>query len=313
MDNRVIAILKDQLKNGVTPAMATPTVIGDRLANGRLSPSLIPPLVNFLTNAGVKGLFVGGTTGEGLLFSVDERKQLHEAVMACSTIPILLHVGADRMGDALELTTHAVDLNPSAIVAITPTFFGMDDDALFDYFAAIAQTAPELPLLLYDIPHMAGNGISISLFERLVEAAPNLAGVKISRPDAQAIRCLIDAAPDHMMILAGNESIALGSLALGADGMISGLATAVPEPFVTLTQQFADGNIAAAQQTQKQINRLLAITPHKRRLGMIKSILNDRGIPVGAVVPPRAMPKAEWNASKWRSIIAASQLGNSTS
>ncbi len=286
-----IAVLKGRLENGVTPAMATP--IGE---NGRFSPQSIPPLVNFLHEAGVKGLFVGGTTGEGLLFSVDERKQLHEAAMdAADGLPILLHVGADRMDDALVLTTHAATLNPAAIVAITPTFFGMDDDALFDYFVAIAQAAPEVPLLLYDIPHMAGNGISISLFERLAEAVPSLAGAKTSRPDAQAIRRLIDAAPPEMIILAGNEAIALGSLALGANGMISGLATAVPEPFVTLTQQFADGDIAAAQETQKLINRLLALTPAKRRLGMIKSILNDRGIDVGTVVPPRAMPEtAVW-------------------
>ncbi len=217
------------------------------------------------------------------------------AMDAADGLPILLHVGADRMDDALALTTHAATLNPAAIVAITPTFFGMDDDALFDYFVAIAQAAPEVPLLLYDIPHMAGNGISISLFERLAEAVPSLAGAKTSRPDAQAIRRLIDAAPPEMIILAGNEAIALGSLALGANGMISGLATAVPEPFVTLTQQFADGDIAAAQQTQKLINRLLALTPAKRRLGMIKSILNDRGIDVGTVVPPRAMPEtAVW-------------------
>jgi len=285
-----IAILKGQLENGVSPAMATPVT-----TNGRLSPQLVPPLVNFLTEAGVKGLFVGGTTGEGLLFDVEERKQLHEAVMACSAIPILLHVGADRMDTALALTAHAATLNPAAIVAITPTFFGMDDDALFDYFVAIAQAAPELPLFLYDIPHMAGNGISIFLFERLAAAVPSLAGVKISRPDAQAIRRLIDATSDHMMVLAGNEAIALGSLALGAIGMISGLATAVPEPFVALTQQVADGDIAAAQQTQKLINRLLAFTPAKRRIGMIKSILNDRGINVGTAVPPRAMPEtAVW-------------------
>lgn len=289
-----IAVLKGQLENGVSPAMATPID-----ENGRLSPQLIPPLVNFLTEAGVKGIFIGGTTGEGLFFDVEERKQLHETAMACSDIPILLHVGANRMDTALELTAHAVTLNPAAIVAIPPTFLGMDDDALFDYFVAIAAAAPELPLFLYDIPHMAGNGISIPLFERLAVAVPSLAGVKISRPDAQAIRRLIDATPEHMMVLVGNEAIALGSLALGADGMISGLATAVPEPFVTLTQQVADGNIAAAQQTQKLINRLLAFTPAQRRIGMIKSILNDRGINVGTAVPPRAMPEtAVWPLMK---------------
>ncbi len=292
-----VAGLKKRLSGGVTPAMATPTTADGNHVNR----AALPRLVDFLYDAGVKGLFVGGTTGEGLLFSVEERKELHEGAMAAADgrLPILLHIGADRMDDAAALTAHAASLNPAAIVAITPTYFGMDDDALFAYFNSIAQIAGDIPLLLYDIPHMAGNGISIPLFKRLAAKVPNLAGAKISRPDAQAIRRLIDAAPEHMIILAGNEAIALGSLALGANGMISGLATAVPEPFVTLTKQIADGELAAARQTQNLINRLLALTPAKRRLGMIKSILNDRGVPVGKVVPPRAMPEtAVWPQMK---------------
>ena len=117
-----------------------------------------------------------------------------------------------------------------------------------------------------------------------------MAGIKCSHPDAQHIRQLIDAAP-QLALYAGNERIALGSLALGAQGLISGLTTAVPEPFVALARTFAAGDLAAAQEQQRLINRLLDLIPAEARIGALKLILQQRGIPVGPAVPPRPTPQ----------------------
>lgn len=288
-----IAALKSRLQQGVSPAMATPL----QEDGYRVNLPILPQLVNFLIEKGVKGLFVGGTTGEGLLLDVAERQRLHEGTMTAvhGRIPVLLHVGANRMDQALSLTHHAVQIKADAIVAIPPTFFGMDDDSLFAYFQAIAAAAPDTPLLLYDIPHLAINGISPALLARLSAAIPSLAGVKTSRPDAQMIRQLLAAAPEHLIVLAGNERIALGSLAMGATGLISGLSTAVPEPFVALTGAVAAGDLAAARREHQRINQLLDLMP-PQRIGGIKMILAERGILVGTAVPPRPMPpKGIWS------------------
>ncbi len=282
-----IAALKAKLENGVTPAMATPLQ-----ADGyRINEAVVAQLVDFLVDKGVKGLFVGGTTGEGLVLAPEERMRLHESAMTAVNhrIPVLLHVGANDMQTAVSLTQHALQLQPDALVAIPPTFYGIDDAALADYFQTIAAAAPEMPLLLYDIPHMAINGISPALFRRLKQELPTLAGVKTSRPDAQIIRQHIDVAAGELLVLAGNERIALGSLAMGANGLISGLSTAVPEPFFALTQAIGNGDLAAARQAHQTINRLLDLMP-VRRIGGIKQILAERGIPVGTAVPPRPMP-----------------------
>jgi dihydrodipicolinate synthase/N-acetylneuraminate lyase len=119
---------------------------------------------------------------------------------------------------------------------------------------------------------------------------PNFAGIKCSRPDAQMIRKLIETADKKVAVLVGNEAIALGSLAMGATGLISGLATAVPEPFVALTKAVADNDLATAQDWQNRINRALACFPAGMRLGGVKSILQARGIAVGNTIPPRPMP-----------------------
>jgi dihydrodipicolinate synthase/N-acetylneuraminate lyase len=167
---------------------------------------------------------------------------------------------------------------------MTPTLYGMSDAALARYYHAIAEAAPDTPLFLYDIPQFAVNGISPALLASLASAIPSLAGLKSSRVDVQQVRQLIDALPRDRILLAGNESAALGSLALGADGLISGLSTAIPEPFVAMTRAFAAAEIDEAREWQRCINRLLGLLGGTR-LGGIKAILNQRGIEVGPPVP----------------------------
>ena len=277
-----IASLKLRVRDGVSPAMATPLVPGTHTVNL----PVVPPLVDFLAGKGVKGLFVGGTTGEGTQLDLDQREALHEAAAAAAggRVAVLLHVGAQRTEDAIRLARHAAGLRPDAIVAMTPTFYGMSDAALTRYFGAIAAAAPDVPLFLYDIPQFAVNGISPTLLSSLAHELPSLAGLKSSRVDVQIVRQLIDALPADKILLAGNESASLGSLALGADGLISGLSTAIPEPFVAMTRAFAAGNMAEAREWQRCINRLLGGLGGAR-IGGIKAILNQRGIAVGPPVP----------------------------
>lgn len=277
-----ITTLKSKLRDGVSPAMATPLIPGTHTVNL----DVVPQLVDFLADKGVKGLFIGGTTGEGTQLDLDQREALHAAAAAAAAgrVAVLLHVGAQRADDAVRLARHAAALRPDAIVAMTPIFYGMSDAALARYFQAIAAAAPDIPLFLYDIPQFAVNGIGPSLLETLARDMPLLAGLKSSRVDLQVVRQLIDALPRDRILLAGNESTALGSLALGADGLISGLSTAIPEPFVALTRAFAAGDIHEARAWQRCINRLLGVLGGAR-VGGIKAILTQRGIPVGPPVP----------------------------
>jgi dihydrodipicolinate synthase/N-acetylneuraminate lyase len=277
--------LINKISFGVTPAMATPLTDDVR----QINLPAVDRLVDFLIGAGVKGLFVGGTTGEGILLSVEQRRSLHERAMKAiaGRVPALIHVGSNTTAESVELTQHAASIRADAVVAVTPTFYPMPDEALAGYFAAVSEAAPDIPLLAYDIPHMAVNGISPGLLASMAQDIPAFAGVKSSNQDAQAIRRLIDVSPVNSIVLAGNERIALGSLSMGAAGLISGLATAVPGPFVNLTEAFFAWDIARAQVEQRRINALLDLIPAGTRIGALKSLLVQRGIEVGPPVPPR--------------------------
>jgi len=280
--------LFSRIQSGILPAMVTPLDAGGYQVNLEA----LTTLVDFLIAAGVDGLFVGGTTGEGLLLDVAQRCALHEASQSAvaGRVPLLVHVGTNNTRDTLALVQHAAGLGVDGIVCITPTFYGMTDDALLAYFQEVAACAPSTPFLAYDIPHMATNGVSPALLGRMIQTIPNFAGVKCSRLDAQIVRQLVDVAANDAMVLAGNERIALGTLALGATGLISGLATAIPEPFVALAAAHAGGNLHDAQREQRRINRLLDLVPAVERIGALKLILQQRGITAGPMVPPRTMP-----------------------
>lgn len=295
-----IANLKARISGGVLPAMATPIGEDDHQINA----PVLDRLVDFLLDAGVKGLFVGGSTGEGILLNLDQRKILHERALkaARGRAPVLVHVGANTTADSLYLAKHASDIGVQGIVAVTPYFYGVHDQAILSHFRSIAEAAPDLPFFGYDIPHMAVNGISPALLADMMAQIPNFAGIKTSNSNAQVIRKLIDTMAGDKIALVGNERIALGSLALGADGLISGMATAIPEPFVGLVNAFFANQLDEARDLQKTINEMLDLLPAGARIGAIKSILEQRGIKVGPPLLPRPMPPSDWQA--WQTIRA---------
>jgi dihydrodipicolinate synthase/N-acetylneuraminate lyase len=298
--------LRAKIDGGTVPAMATPLAEDGY----RVNLAAVPDLVEFLIGKGVRGLFVGGTTGEGVLLSLQERCKLHEETVAAvdGRVPALLHIGANTTAETVQLTRHAVALGAEALVAVTPFFYPVSDDGLIAYYQAIAEAAPGTPLFAYDIPQQAVNGISPGLLPRLAEVVPTLVGVKSSRPDVQIVRQLLAAAPPSFLVLAGNESAALALLALGAHGLISGLATAVPEPFVALTDAYRQGRMAEAQQQQRLINQMLALLPAGARIGAIKAILKERGLAAGPAVPPRPTPDGRRLWQQIQQLASASQL-----
>ncbi len=141
----------------------------------RVNTAVIPQLVDFLLDKGVKGLFVGGTTGEGIMLDADERKKLHEVDVGSCEWSCAGSIACGCTADMIRpLIWHAMrpSVQADAVAAIPPYFYGMHDDALAAHFQAIADAVPDMPLFGYDIPHMAVNGISPSLASRLCESNP---------------------------------------------------------------------------------------------------------------------------------------------
>ena len=138
-------------------------------------------LVEFLIEKGVAGLYVGGSSGECIYLSVEERKKTLEAVMevAKGRIAIIAHVACNNTKDSCELARHAQQVGADAIAAIPPIYFRLPEKAIAKYWNDISAAAPDTDFVIYNIPQLAGVSLTLPLLDEMLKN-PRVIGIKNS-------------------------------------------------------------------------------------------------------------------------------------
>ena len=252
-------------------------------------------VVDFVVEKGVHAVMVGGTTGEGMLLSLDERKMLLEAVVnqVNGKIPVIAHTGCIDTGSTIELSQHASLAGADFISAIVPYFFTLSDEQIYSHFMAVAEAVPTMPMLLYVFPGNAKNDISPTLLQRLLKAAPNIVGIKSSNDDLIRFQDYVKTGGKGFTACFGVDELMLGGFVFGSKAQISGNANSFPEPIVQLYEAFQAGNIQRAQELQQIVNTIVDIHRAGRTTAYFKATLKLRGIPAGRVRPPMCELTAE--------------------
>ena len=260
--------------SGAIAAAVTPLA-----ADGReLDEGAIGPLVGFLSDGGIDGVLACGTTGEGILLTVAERRRVLErfAEARPEGFQVAVHAGAQTTADTVTLAAHAKDVGADAVAVIAPPYFPLDDDALFEHLRSAADACDPLPFYPYEFAGRSGYAIPVGVVERLRGSSPNLAGMKVSDTPWSAVEPYV---LDGLDLFVGSEPLVLEALARGADGAVSGLATAFPEIVSALVHD-RDATAGAHVAT---LRSLLAPLPFHAAL---KAILAERGVPVRPDVRP---------------------------
>jgi dihydrodipicolinate synthase/N-acetylneuraminate lyase len=194
------------------------------------------PYVDFLARGGLDGILALGTTGEGILLSVEERKgaarRFSEA--APDGLALAVHCGAQTTVDTVALAADAAEAGADAVAVIGPPYYALDEEALVRHFAAAAEACAPLPFYLYEFQARAGYSIPLSAIHRLRELAPNLAGLKVSNKPFEDVEPYI---VEGLDVFVGAESLVLRGLAAGAAGAVSGLAAVFPELVARLVRE----------------------------------------------------------------------------
>jgi 4-hydroxy-tetrahydrodipicolinate synthase len=245
-------------------------------------------VVDFVISKGVHALMVAGSTGEGPLLSLDERRAVLETVVAQANgkVPVIAHTGCIDTGSTVELSRHAQAAGADVISAIVPYFFTFGDEQLYRHFLTVAESVPEMPVLLYAFPGNAKNDISPALLSRLLQAAPNIVGIKSSNDDLNRFQEYVQVGGEHFTACFGVDELMLGGLVFGAKAQISGNSNSFPEPFVQLYEAFVAGDLARAQQLQTVVNLVINLHQGGRTTAFFKATLGLRGVPAGRVRPP---------------------------
>ena len=142
---------------------------------GAISPSRVEALALWLIEKGVKGLYVGGSSGECIYQTVKERKLVLEHVMkvAKGRVTVIAHVACNSTAESMELAAHAEGLGVDAIAAIPPIYFKLPEHAIAKYWNDISSAAPNTDFIIYNIPQLAGVALSSALLKEMLKIMKN--------------------------------------------------------------------------------------------------------------------------------------------
>jgi 4-hydroxy-tetrahydrodipicolinate synthase len=270
--------------HGVYPALLTPFH-----ESGSVNYDALEKHIEFLISKGVHGLFPLGTTGEGMLMSVGERKEVARQVVriAAGRLPVVIHVGDQTTVSTLELARHAEGIGADGVSVVCPYFFPVDDEAIYLHYASVAQSVSDsFPVYAYNFPGNARNEISLSVLLKLIERHPNIKGLKFSSDNFSQLNQIINATPEGFPVMLGPDQLFLAGLQAGTAGGVSGNANVFPEPFVQAYRCFKEGRIEEARSLQKLIWALSDAMNNGLSMSHFKHALASRGLADSIVRAP---------------------------
>jgi dihydrodipicolinate synthase/N-acetylneuraminate lyase len=238
----------------------------------------VGPYVDFLAAHGLDGALVLGTTGEGVLFSPEERRDVASAFVEAGRgrLQIAVHCGAQTTRDTALLAEHAVAVGADAVAVIAPPYFALDEEELLAHFETAACACAPLPFYLYEFEARSGYAIPLAVIDRLRERAPNLAGMKVSDSPWERVAPYL---VEGLDVFVGAEALLERALAAGAAGAVSGLAGSFPDAVVPLVREPAPKAAERATTLRANLQRFPFHAASKAALGF-------RGVPVGPEVRP---------------------------
>jgi 4-hydroxy-tetrahydrodipicolinate synthase len=272
---------------GVIPALILPFE-----ENGKINFNFLEKQVNYLSSAGVDGVFINGTTGEGAWLTMEEKVQVFKSVKDINKGKVFLCAAC--LQPTTELVISEIKIyekyEPDYIVALTPYYYSVSQDIIIEHFKKIAHYS-SVPLILYNIPQCTHNKIELSTILKLAKEE-NIAGVKDSSGDFISFtRGMYTPVPESFSWIQGEDYLDGPSFNCGADGIVTGLGNLFIDPYVRMYEQAKKGNYQKVNEMQKKINKLYEII----------QVTGGKVIPaikVGAALLGRS--------SKWMKIISMS-------
>ena len=265
--------------------------------DGSISTERVKALTRHLIAKGVKGVYVGGSSGECIYQHPDERKAVLEAVMseAKGKITVIAHVACNNTADSVKLAAHAEKCGVDAIASIPPIYFHLPNDAIAAYWNAMSAAAPNTEFVIYNIPQLAGTALTMPLLQTMLKN-PNVIAVKNSSMPTQDIQLFKDAGiqargEDGFAVFNGPDEQFVSGRVMGADGGIGGTYAVMPELFIRMNELIEKGDIPTARAIQYKADRIIyKMCEAKGNLyAVMKEILRRMyGLELGGVRAPLA-------------------------
>ncbi|MEM8484568.1 MAG: 4-hydroxy-tetrahydrodipicolinate synthase [Bacteroidota bacterium] len=286
----------DMIFKGTAPALVTPfTPAGD------IDEAAFQQLIDDQISGGVAALVVLGTTGENPTISHTERRRLIDLAIAhtAKRVPVIVGSGTYNTQESITFSKEATAAGADGLLVVGPYYNKPTPAGYRAHFAAIAD-ATDCPIIVYNVPGRTASNITADLLLELA-ALPTIVGVKEASGDLAQIADILRNRPEGFAVYAGDDEMAFPCIALGAEGVISVISNACPQPFSHMIQLALEGDFTAARAAH------LAMLPAMRAC-----FLESNPVPVKTVLaaggkmhPTVRLPLVPMNQSSTASVLAA--------
>lgn len=288
--------------SGVIPPIVTPfTHDGSKISEVNFR-----KIIRHILDNGCSGVFTGGSQGEFFSMTDNERIQAIEIAVdeSAGKTPVLAGTAAISTIASVNLAIEAEKKGASGISVINPNFITLNNEEMYQYFAAIAK-AVNIPMFLYNNPARTAATIPLSVVKRLAEI-DNVIGMKDSSGDLTYVNSIITST-DDFKIFCGRDTCIFSELSVGATGAVAATANVAPRLVSSIVKEYQAGNLAEARKLQAQLIPLRDSFSLGSFPVVVKEALQLLGLDAGPARLP-IMPMDEANREKLKNILTTMNL-----
>lgn len=263
----------------------------------------VAALVDLLIGQGLDGLYILGSTGQGVLFTEAQRKSVTEQVMQVNAgrVPVMVQVGSMTTDESVRLATHAAEVGAAAVSSVGPIYFSGNTTAALEHYRQIA-TATDLPFFPYQLGNNTMGDIP-DFITRLLEF-PNVAGMKLTTGQLMEISTIHLQAGDRLRLFSGADELFCQASLCGTVGAIGTFYNLWGKTCKRVLEAFQQGNYVLAKTFMLEFQRIILYVLPNVWTFLRKAMELEYGIDIGRTKAPLGNLQREWNEAEVREILA---------
>jgi len=275
--------------------------------DGSLDLETLARLVDWQLEQGSHGISVGGSTGEPVAQTVEERIAVMRAAVAAidDRVPFLPGTGAARLDETLELTAEAQRLGAAAALVVSPYYSRPQQEGLLDWYGRVADEFPAMPIIVYNVPIRSAVELAPATVAELRRRHENIVGIKETTRDFEHVSYVLNECGTDFIALSGIELLCYPMLVLGGRGHLSCVANFAPRPVAELYDAFVAGDHERARELHYELHALVDAAFVEVNPVPAKWIMRELGIMPSAFAREPLAPLGEASAAKIRALLPA--------
>jgi 4-hydroxy-tetrahydrodipicolinate synthase len=276
--------------------------------SGEIDVDKIRSFVNWQIESGVRLLVPCGTTGESATMTGAEDELVIRTVVetAKGRAKVIAGIGNNHTDVVIENAVSRQKLGIDAALCVVPYYNKPTQAGLYAHFSAVAKAAPDLPIMLYNVPSRTACNMAAATTVKLARDVENIVAVKEASGNLSQIMEVLRDRPEGFKVFSGDDSFTFAMMALGADGLVSVASNEVPAEMSQMLDLCLEGNFDEARKIHFRLLNLMEINfietspaPVKAALAMMGMMEENLRLPL--------VPIMEASRDKIRQAI--SELG----